>query len=133
MKRPALSFSFFVKKTCTLSKANWSYAHFVRFSRKNHDFVRNGPFSKKHCSQGHTWSKKFHSLKKQGAVRSLFRIFHENPPSVMPIFCQKNVNSIETIIYNGPKMSLGCHFFQLFTKYSLLSCQYFVKKRPFSK
>lgn len=93
------------------SLLSWSY------------FVRNGHSLK---TQGHTWSKKVHSLKKQGAIRSFFRIFHENPPSVMPIFCQKNVNSIETIIYNWPKMSLGCDFFQLFTKYSMLSCQYFV-------
>ena len=64
----------------------------------------------------------------------------------MPIFGQKNVNSIKTTLYYGPKKSIGCPFFPIFyekiiflmpifyqknvhsLKNTMLSCPHFVKK-----
>ena len=62
----------------------------------------------------------------------------------MPIFGQKNVNSVKTTLYYGPKKSIGCPFFPIFhekitaaifcqkkvhsLKNTLLLCPYFVKK-----
>ena len=70
-------------------------------------------------------------------------------PAVMPIFGQKNVNSVKFILYTmGQKKSIGCSFFPILykkinalmpifcpkkvnsLKNTLLSCPY---KRPFSK
>ena len=48
----------------------------------------------------------------------------------MSIFGRKNVNSVKTTLYYGPKDAL---FFRFFTKKLLLSCPYYVNKRPFSK
>ena len=71
--------------------------------------------------------KNLHSLKNTMLSCNFFQIFHEKPPSVMPIFGKKNVNSVITTLQYGTKKSIGCPFFRYFTKKSLLSCPYFVK------
>ena len=57
---------------------------------------------------------KIHSLKNTALSCHFFQIFHEKPPAVMPIFGQKNVNSVKTTLYYGPKKSIGCPFFSIF-------------------
>ena len=49
------------------------------------------------------------------------------------IWSKKNVQSGKTTLYYGPKKTIGCPHFPIFRNKSLLSCQYFVKKRPFFK
>ena len=61
-----------------------------------------------------------------------FQFFYEKLTAVMPIVGQKNVNTDKTTLFYGPKKSIRCSSFRLFTKKSLLLCPYFVKKRPFS-
>ena len=74
-----------------------------------------------------------------------FQIFNEKLPAVMHMIGQKNVNSVKTTLYYGPKKSIGCLFFPIshekitalmsiicqkrpFSKTKYLSCLYFVKK-----
>ena len=51
----------------------------------------------------------------------------------MPIFGYKSLNSVNTTLFYGLKKSKRYPFFLFFTEKSLLSCPWFVKKRPFSK
>ena len=48
---------------------------------------------------------------KHSAPMSFFSNFHEKSLPVMPIFGQKNVNSVKTTLYFGPKKSIGYLFF----------------------
>ena len=58
--------------------------------------------------------------------------FNEKPLLPCP-YLVKNVNSVKTTLYYGPKKSIGYPFFRFFTKKSLLLILYFIKKRLFSK
>ena len=58
--------------------------------------------------------KKLSILSKTMLPCHFFQIFHEKPPAVMPIFGQKNVNSVKITLYYGPKKSIGCPFFPIF-------------------
>ena len=62
-----------------------------------------------------------------------FRTFHEKPPVVMPISDQKNVNSVNTTQYYGPKKSIGCPFFPIFHWKITALIPIFCKKHKFSK
>ena len=54
------------------------------------------------------------------------------PPALMPIFCQKNGNSVKTTLL-GPNKVNCMPFFPIFHEKSILSCPYFVKDNPFSR
>ena len=66
--------------------------------------------------------------------------YHEKMTSLMPLFCQKNVNSLKKTLLSCPyfikkhslkNTTIPCLFFS--NKRDLLSCPYFVKKTLFSK
>ena len=40
---------------------------------------------------------------KHSALISFFQFFHEKPPTAMPIFDPKKVNSVKKTLYYGPK------------------------------
>ena len=70
---------------------------------------------KTHYSQGHILSKKRPFSKKKLRSHGIFsQIFNEKPSAANPIFDQKNVNSVKTTIYFGPKKSIGCLSFPIF-------------------
>ena len=86
---------------------------FADLSRKNH-FSHAHILSKKVHSLKNTllsWSyfvkKNDYALKNTVLLCHFFQIFHEKPPAVMPIFGQKNVNSVKTTLYYGPKKSMA--------------------------
>ena len=56
-----------------------------------------------------------------------FQIFYEKLPALIHMIGKKNVNSVKTTLYFGPKKSIGCSFFPIFHEKPLLSCPYFVK------
>ena len=47
-----------------------------------------------------------------------FQIFHEKLSALMHMIGQKNVNSVKTTPYYGPKESIGCTFFWFFMRKS---------------
>ena len=115
-------------------------------------YVNKRPFSKKHTALLAIFCQKnFHALTNTVLSCHFFQIFHEEHPTVMPVFGQKNVNSAKTTLYYGPTKSIGCPFFPIFyeklpalmtifcqknvhsLKNKLLSCLYFVKKSILSK
>ena len=55
-----------------------------------------------------------HSFKNTLLSCHIFQIFHLTPPHVILIFGQKNVNSVKTTLYYGPKKSIRCPFFPIF-------------------
>ena len=71
-------------------------------------FVKKRPFSQKLC-----------------ALISFFSFFYEKLPALMPIIGQKNVNSVNTTLYYGPK--------KLVSRKNQCSHAHIVKKLPFSK
>ena len=54
--------------------------------------IKKCPVSQKHCSD------------------AIFSNLVFKSPAVKPIFCQKNVNSVKTTLYYGPKKSMRCYF-----------------------
>ena len=123
------------------------------FSRKNHCshaliLPKNVHSLKKHNAFTHIFFKNryVHYLKNTVLSCHIFQIFYENPPAVIPIFVQKNVNYVKTTLYCGLKKAIGCPFFPIFhekiyalmpifcqqnvhsLKKTLLQCRYFVKK-----
>ena len=84
-------------------------------------FVKSGPFSKKHSALKAILCQKKYILSKKGS-EVIFSNLSWKSPFCHAYIWSKN-NSAKTTLYNGPKMSLGCPFFQLLTKKSRLSCQ----------
>ena len=72
------------------------------------------------------------TLSKYCALMSFISIFLWKTSSCHPYDWLKNVNSVKTTLYNGPKNSIGC-IFSNFTKKWVILWQYFVKTRPFSE
>ena len=82
----------------------------------------------------HILSKKRPLSQKHNALVTFFSIFHEKPPAVMPIFGQKNVNSVKTTLYYGSKKVNRMPFFSDFSqKINCSHAHIFSKKSQFSK
>ena len=96
-------------------------------------FCKKNVHSRINISHDHILSKKRRSSQKHGASFHLHQIFHEKTHAVMPILCQKSLNSVKTTLYYKLKKSIGYPFYRFFTKSSMLSCPYFVNQRPVSK
>ena len=61
------------------------------------------------------------------------KILYSIPPAVLPIFDPKNVNSVKTTLYYGPKKSIAGPFFPIFTKNNCSHAHILSKKRAVSK
>ena len=118
-----------VKKTSILSKLHYIMgqksqqdALFFRFFTKKlllscPYYVNKRQFSKKHTALLAIFCQKnFHALTNTVLSCHFFQIFHEEHPTVMPVFGQKNVNSAKTTLYYGPTKSIGCPFFRFVMK-----------------
>ena len=84
--------------------------------------------------------KNAHSSKNTVLTSHFFLMFHEKPPADVPIFNLKNVNSVKTILYYGPKKSVEYHYFPIFhekiTALMSILCQKninFLKKNTLSQ
>ena len=80
---------------------SWSYIHIL--SKKRQSLKKTTAFMARFCQ------KNLHSLKNTMLSCNFFQIFHEKPPSVMPIFGKKNVNSVKTILYSFKITVFSCH------------------------
>ena len=125
---------------------------FSDFLRKNycsnaHVVSKRRSFSKKTLLSCSYFVKKTSTLSKTLYSHVIFvQLLHKEPPAVMPIFDQKNVNSVKTTLYYGSKKSIGYPFFRFVKeitslmplfwqenvhsrKNTLLVSPYFIKKR----
>ena len=92
-------------------------------------------------SQNTSILSKLHYIMDQKSIGyPFFPIFHEKITAPMPVFCQKNVQSLTHCSHAhilskklalSQKHLVSCHFFKFFMKNPLLSCLYLVKKCPF--
>ena len=82
------------------------------------------------------WKKKRPFSQKHSALITLisffFRIFHEKPPAVIPLFDQKNVNYVKTKFYYCRKSQLDGLFFRFFINKYCSNAHINSKRRPFS-
>ena len=85
------------------------------------------------CSHAHISSKNVNSLKKLCSHIISLQIYDEKPYAVIPIFGQKNVNSVKTAQYYGPKKVNKMPTFSIFHEKIPALMPIFCKKRPFSK
>ena len=97
------------------------------FCQKNVKSLKKAVFMPMFCQ------KNVHSLKNTLFPCHFFQIFNEKSLPVMPIFGKNNVNSVKTTLYYTPKKLIGHLFFSEFSQKILLSCPYFIEKRPFFK
>ena len=78
---------------------------------------KNVHYLKTHCFHAHIFCQKnVHSLKKTLLSYNFFKFFMKNPQTCQTHIWFKNVNSVKTTLYYGPKKSKGCIFFRPFTK-----------------
>ena len=82
-------------------------------------------FTKNLCSHAHILSKNVHPLKNSVFSYHVFQFFYKKLPALMPIIGQKNINSVNTTLYYGPK--------KLVLRKNKCSHAHIVKKLPFSK
>ena len=107
---------------------------FFRFFTKNKLFscpyiAKNNVHSlKTRCFHAHIFQKYVHYLKNTVLSCHFFQFFQENPPSVMPIFVPKNVNSVKITLYYGLKTSIGYSFFPIFQEKITVFIPYFVNR-----
>ena len=111
IKNPLLPCLYLVKKNINSVKALLYFwpksqqdALFSDFSSKNNCFhadilSKNVCLSKTQCSNFHILSKSVYSLKNTVLNVILSKFFMNNPFAVMPIFGQKNKNSVKTTLF----------------------------------
>ena len=130
-------------KTSTISKLSYIMRQksqqdaFFQVTTKN----KKCPFSRAHTALMPIFCQKnAHSSKNTVLTSHFFLMFHEKPPADVPIFNLKNVNSVKTILYYGPKKSVEYHYFPIFhekiTALMSILCQKninFVKKNTLSQ
>ena len=94
-------------------------------------FVNKRQFSKKNCSDTYILSKNVYSLENLVLSCHFSQIFSWKTPCSFP-YLLKNINSVKTTQYYGPKKSIGYHFFWFFKKKSQLQSHICPKKCPLS-
>ena len=127
-QKPLVSCPYLVKKNFNSAPTRLYYGPKSQRDAFFFDFSRNI-----HCSHSLILPKisKIRPLpQKHDALMSFF---HENPHAVMPIFIQKNVNSVKTTIYYELKTSIGYSLFRFFKKNHCFHAHILSTKRPFSK
>ena len=144
-KNTLLSCPYLVQKTsfcqnCNtiLTKKSQKDAYFLlfRFLRKKSllscsFFVNKRQFSKKNTALMPIFCQKTSISWKPSANMSFFSIFLWKTTCSFP-YLLKNVNSVKTTQYYGPKNSIGYHFFWYFKKETQLQSQICQKKCPLS-
>ena len=124
MKKPLLSCPYEIKKNVNSVKTTQYYG-----PKKLIGCPFFPIFTNNQCSHTHN----VHSTKSKVVSCHFFQMYHYKLSAVMRIFGQKHVNSVETILYYGPKKSTGCPFSSIFHEKITTFMRISVKKRTFSK
>ena len=143
-KNTLLSCPYLVQKTSILSKLQYN---FDQKKSKGCLFLLFRFYEKNNCSHAPFWWINVNSLKKLLSClyfvkKRLFswnlvltchfsQLFSWKTPCSFP-YLLKNINSVETTQYYGPKKSIGYHFFWFFKKKSQLQSHICQKKCPLS-
>ena len=72
------------------------------------------------------------SVKTLGARAIFFKIFNEKTPSFIHMVGQKNVNSVKTTLFYGPKKSIGSPYFPTFHEKKYCSHAHILSKNVHS-